>query len=51
MHINEQFLTKLTPAEVQEICILASKLDASVTGSMSGAYTKALTEQLARLGV
>ena len=51
MHTNEVFLTKMTAEQLNDIRAHATTLDASVTGSMSGAYTKALKEQLSRLGV
>lgn len=51
MHINEQFLMKMTTEQLSQIRELAVKLDGTVTGSMSGAYTKALNDQLGRLGL
>lgn len=51
MHTNEQFLTKMTAEQLTEVRDLALKLDGTVTGSMSGAYSKALNDQLGRLGV
>jgi len=43
MHINEQFLTKMTPEQIEQL-----KEEAAALG---GAHTKALNEQLARLGL
>ena len=51
MHTNESFLTKLNAEQINELRALALTLDSNVTGSASGAYTRALHEQLNRLGV
>lgn len=51
MHTNESFIKKMTPEQLNEVRELALKLDGTVTGSMSGAYTRALNDQLTRLGV
>lgn len=45
MHTNEAFLTKLTAEQIEQLKEQAAALNSN------GAYTKALNEQLARLGV
>jgi hypothetical protein len=45
MHTNEVFLTKLAAAQIDELKALAATFDSN------GAHTKALLEQLTRLGV
>jgi len=45
MHTNEQFLTKMTAAQLEQLKMEAAALNTN------GAYTKALNEQLARLGL
>lgn len=45
MHTNEQFLMKLTAEQIAQLKEEAVALNAN------GAYTKALNEQLARLGL
>lgn len=43
MHTNEQFLTKMTAEQIEQL-----KAEAA---AMGGAHAKALNEQLGRLGV
>lgn len=45
MHTNEIFLTKISADEITQLKSLAATLDSN------GAHTKALAEQLTRLGV
>lgn len=45
MHTNEQFLTKMTAEQLEQLKMEAAALNTN------GAYTKALNEQLARLGL
>ena len=45
MHTNEAFLTKMTAEQIEQLKAEAVAMNAN------GAYTKALAEQLSRLGV
>lgn len=57
MHTNEQFLTKMTAEQITQLKAEALQLDSNPThmaGTGTGwryAHTRALDEQLARLGL
>lgn len=57
MHTNEQFLTKMTAEQIAQLKVEAATLDGNPTHMASTgtgwrwAHTRALDEQLARLGL